>query len=82
MAQYSEMVCEKLKPEVRCKCRGLISTGVVLLHNTACSRTAVKTIDILQNMKFGVLEDPTHSPDLIPSDYHLFGPLKDALRSY
>ena len=23
---------------------------------------------------------PTHSPDLSPSDFHLFGPLKDALR--
>jgi hypothetical protein len=26
-----------------------------------------------------VLPYPTHSPDLAPSDYHLFGPVKDAL---
>jgi len=26
-----------------------------------------------------VLEHPAYSPDLAPSDYHLFGPLKDAL---
>jgi len=29
---------------------------------------------------FTVLEHPAYSPDLAPSDYHLFGPLKDALR--
>jgi len=28
---------------------------------------------------FTVLEHPAYSPDLAPSDYHLFGPLKDAL---
>ena len=32
--------------------------------------------------KFGwtVLPHPSYSPDLAPSDFHLFGPLKDALR--
>jgi hypothetical protein len=27
-----------------------------------------------------VLPHPPYSPDLAPSDFHLFGPLKDALR--
>jgi hypothetical protein len=31
-------------------------------------------------LNFEVLEHPPDSPDLAPSDYHLFGPLKDALR--
>jgi len=26
-----------------------------------------------------VLPHPPYSPDLVPSDFHLFGPLKDAL---
>jgi histone-lysine N-methyltransferase SETMAR len=32
--------------------------------------------------KFGwmVLPHPSYSPDLAPSDYHLFGKLKDSLR--
>jgi hypothetical protein len=25
------------------------------------------------------MEHPAHSPDLVPSDFHLFGPLKEAL---
>jgi len=29
---------------------------------------------------FEVLEHPAYSPDLAPSDYHLFGRLKNALR--
>ena len=29
---------------------------------------------------FTVLEHPAYSLDLAPSDYHLFGPLKEALR--
>lgn len=31
-------------------------------------------------MRFEVLEHAAYSPDLAPSDYHLFGPLKNALR--
>ena len=27
-----------------------------------------------------MLPHPPHSPDLVPSDFHLFGPLKGALR--
>jgi hypothetical protein len=26
--------------------------------------------------------NPDHSPDLAPSGYHLFGPVKDALRGH
>jgi hypothetical protein len=32
--------------------------------------------------KFGwiVLQHPSYSPELVPSDFHLFGPMKDGLR--
>jgi histone-lysine N-methyltransferase SETMAR len=30
-------------------------------------------------MGWTVLPHPAHSPDLAPSDYHLFSPVKDAL---
>jgi hypothetical protein len=32
------------------------------------------------HIHFEVLDHPAYSPDLAPSDYNLFGPLKDALR--
>ena len=34
----------------------------------------------LLKLKFEVMAHPPYSPELAPSDYHLFGPLKEALR--
>jgi hypothetical protein len=34
----------------------------------------------IQDLKLEVLSHPPYSPDLAPSDFHLFWPLKDALR--
>jgi hypothetical protein len=41
--------------------------------------TAAHTVETLK-LNFEVVEHPPHSPDLAPSVYHLFGPLKQALR--
>jgi hypothetical protein len=41
---------------------------------------AVTTVDILCALKFEVLKHPPYSPDLEPSDFHLFGPLKEHRR--
>jgi hypothetical protein len=51
-----------------------------LLHDNADLHTAVHTIETLRHLNFEVLEHLLYSPDLAPLDYHLFGPLKDALR--
>ena len=40
----------------------------------------VHTAELLWKLKFEVMAHPPYSPDLAPSDYHLFGPLKEALR--
>jgi hypothetical protein len=34
----------------------------------------------LEEMRREVLPHPAYSPDLVSSDFHLFGPLKEALR--
>ena len=41
---------------------------------------ASHTVETINHLGFEVLEHPAYSPDLTPSDYHLFGPLKNALR--
>jgi histone-lysine N-methyltransferase SETMAR len=41
---------------------------------------AAHTFNTLQQLNWEVLEHPAHSSDLAPSDFHLFGPLKNALR--
>jgi hypothetical protein len=35
--------------------------------------------ELLQSFKWEVLAHPPHSPDLAPSDYHLFSKLKESL---
>jgi histone-lysine N-methyltransferase SETMAR len=79
--RYSEMLSTKLKPAIRTKRRGLLSTGVLLLHDNACPHTAIHTVQTLLKVGFEVLDHPAYSPDLAATNSHLFGPLKDALRS-
>jgi histone-lysine N-methyltransferase SETMAR len=49
-------------------------------HDNACPHTAANTAETLKKLNFEVMEHPPCSPDLAPSDYHLFGPLKQVLR--
>ena len=74
------MLSTELKPAIRNKRQGLLSSGVLLLHDNARPHTAIHTLQTLVKLGFTVLEHLAYSPDLAPSDYHFFGPLKDALR--
>ena len=78
--RYSEMLSTELKPAIQTKCRGLLSSGVLLLHENARPHTAIHTLQTLVKLGFTVLEHPAYSPDFAPSDYNLFGPFKNALR--
>jgi hypothetical protein len=52
----------------------------LLLHDNARPHTAAHTVDTLRALKFDVLKHPPYSPELAPSDFNLFGPLKEHLR--
>jgi len=75
------MLADRLKPEIRSKHRGQLSKGSVLLHDNDRLHTAAQAVETLQKLKFEVFAYPPYSPDLTPSDYHLFGPLKETLRA-
>jgi histone-lysine N-methyltransferase SETMAR len=79
IAQYSDMLVNELKPTIRSKRQGLLSKRVLLLHNNARPHTAAHTVDTLRALKFELLKHPPYSPDLAPSDFHLFGPMKEHL---
>ena len=81
-SQYSEMLTDRLKPAIRSKCRELLSKDVVLLHDNVHQHTAAHTAETLRKLKFEVMAHPPYSPDLSPSDYQLFDPLKEALRGH
>jgi hypothetical protein len=75
--KYCDMLRNELRPAIFTKRRGRLSQGVVLLHDNMRPHTAAHTINTLQQLSGEVLEHWTH---LAPSDFHLFGPLKNALR--
>jgi hypothetical protein len=51
-----------------------------LLHDNARRHTNMPTREATATMWWTVLPHPPYSPDLASYDFHLFGPLKDALR--
>jgi len=58
---------------------GLITKGVLFLQDNARAHTAHHTMCTLQLLGWEILPHPPYSPDLAPSDFHLFGPLKEFL---
>jgi len=77
---YSNMLRIELRPAIRSKPRGRLTQGVLLLHDNARRHTAHLTISTILQLNWEVLEHPAYSPHLAPSDFRLFGPLKNALR--
>jgi histone-lysine N-methyltransferase SETMAR len=78
-ASYCDLLENQLKPAIRTKRRGLLNTGVLLLHDNARPHTAHATVAKIKDLRFECLPHPPYSPDLAPSDYHVFGALKEEL---
>ena len=55
-------------------------TTFLLQHDNARPHTSLKTMEHIANFGWTVLPHPPYSPDFAPSDFHLFGPMKDGLR--
>lgn len=77
-AGYCETL-RKLRRAIQNKRRGLLSKGVLLLHDNARPHTAHLTQQLLDSFGWEVVAHPPYSPDLAPSDYHLFLELKKFL---
>jgi histone-lysine N-methyltransferase SETMAR len=77
VAYYSKLLKDRAKPVCPSKRRGLSAKSVCLLHDNAPAHTAAVTTGILEEMHWEVLPHPVYSPDLAPSDSHLFSPLKE-----
>ena len=75
---YSALLEGPVKAAIRNK-RKRAQTSVSFLQDNARPHVAARTMDTIQKLKWNVLPHPPYSPDLAPSDYHLFGPLKEHL---
>jgi len=63
------------------KRRGKVTKGVLFFHDNAPAHRALATQNKLAYLGFQCLDHPPYSPDLAPSDYHLFpGPKKQLTR--
>ncbi|GFS15975.1 histone-lysine N-methyltransferase SETMAR [Elysia marginata] len=77
-ARYCQTL-DKLREAIRRKRPGQLTNGVNLQHDNATPHTARVTQGWLEKYGWEILPHPPHSPDLAPSDYHLFRPLKREL---
>jgi transposase len=77
------LYCETLKNHrtIQNKGRGMLTSGIVLLHENASPHIAVRTRQLPEHFNWELFEHPPCSPDLAPSDYHLFTYLKNWLES-
>jgi hypothetical protein len=55
-------------------------TTFLLQHDNARPHTSLKTIGHVAKFDRTALPHPPYSPDLVPSDFHLFRPMKGGLR--
>jgi len=70
----------QLKDILEEKHRGRFTKGVLFLHDNAPAHRALATQMKLTYLGFQYLDHPTYSPDVAPSDYHLFPGLKKKLK--
>jgi len=79
-AEYYSSLLVQLKDILKEKRRRKVTMGVLLLHDNALAHGALATQKKLAYLGFQCLDHPPYSPDLAPSDYHLFPGLKKQLR--
>jgi transposase len=80
----SQVYCEtlkKLRRAIQSKGCGMLTYGVVLVHDNASRHTAARTRALLEHFYWELFDHPPYCPDLAPSDYHLFTYLKNWLGS-
>jgi hypothetical protein len=71
----SEVYCDtlsKLQRSIQNKRRGMLTKGVVLLHDNARPHTVARTAALIKSFKWEIFDHPPYSLDLAPSDCHLF----------
>ena len=54
----------------------MLTSSVVLLHDNARPHTAARTQALLQKFRWDLFDHTPYSPDLAPSDFHLFSQMK------
>jgi hypothetical protein len=77
----SQVYCEtqKLRRVIQNKRCGMLTPGVVLVHDNACPYTTARTQALLEHFDWELFDHPHCSPNLALSNYHHFTYLKNWL---
>jgi len=78
--EYYLSLLVQLKDILNEKRRGKVTKGVLFLQDNTRTHRALVTQKKLAYLGFHFLDHPPYSPDLAPSDYHLFPGLKKQLK--
>lgn len=77
---YYRKLLTALREKIKKNRRGMLSKGVLLLHDNAPAHTAHQTAQVAETCGYKILPHPPYSPDLAPSDFFLFREMKKPLR--
>lgn len=78
--EYYASLLKRVRQSVKDKRRGKLRRGVLVQQDNAPVHTSQIAMHAVKECGFEVLPHPPYSPDLAPSDYHLFPKLKKHLR--
>ena len=78
-AAYYQKAFRDVHAAIKRKRPGLITRGVIFQQDNARPHTAQSTMAVISQLGWEVIPHPPYSPDLAPSDFHLFGRLKNHL---
>jgi hypothetical protein len=73
--EYYATLIGRLRLAIKEKRRGMISHGVSFLHDNAPAHTSHLAKSSIRDASFDLLNHPPYSPDIAPSDYHIFSNL-------
>ena len=77
--EYYSSLLVQLKDILKEKRRWKVTKGLLFLHDNAPAHRALATQKKLVYLSFQCLDRPPYSPDLVPSDYHLYPGLKKTI---
>ena len=78
-ATYADLLKNHLHLAIKSKRRRILSTDVLLQHDYPRPHMVRSTVATIQDLSFECLPHSRYSQDLAPSDFHVFGPLKQAM---
>ncbi|XP_014289639.1 histone-lysine N-methyltransferase SETMAR-like [Halyomorpha halys] len=74
--QYYANLLDQLQEKIREKRPSLASKKVIFHQDNARPHTSAIAMEKLHELRYELLPHPPYSPDLTPSDFHLFSKLK------